>query len=91
MINHEVNPRIFINYSQTIDDVYENLEDYNPTQKRKVSIGLDYMMQVMEPKKKLKLTFADLLMTGKILNISGVSYSFTEQKRSPISSIESFI
>ena len=21
----------FMNYSQTIDDIYENLEDYNPT------------------------------------------------------------
>ena len=25
------NPKEFIDYSQTIDDVYENLEDYNPT------------------------------------------------------------
>ena len=28
------NPKAFIDYSQTIDDVYENLEDYNPTKKR---------------------------------------------------------
>ena len=28
------NPKSFIEYSQTIDDVYENLEDYNPTKKR---------------------------------------------------------
>ena len=29
-INHEIklNPKSFIDYSQTIDDVYENLEDY---------------------------------------------------------------
>ena len=26
--------RAFINYSQTIDDVYENLEDYNSTHKK---------------------------------------------------------
>ena len=31
-------PQAFIDYSQTIDDVYENLEDYNPTKKRKVLI-----------------------------------------------------
>ena len=24
------NPKAFIDYSQIIDDVYENLEDYNP-------------------------------------------------------------
>ena len=32
------NPKIFIDYSQTIDDVYENLEDYNPTKKWTVLI-----------------------------------------------------
>ena len=29
------NPKAFIDYSQTIDDVYENLKDYNPTKKKK--------------------------------------------------------
>ena len=27
------NPTVFIDYSQTIDEVYENLEDYNPSKK----------------------------------------------------------
>ena len=27
------NPKAFIDYSQTTDDVHENLEDYNPTKK----------------------------------------------------------
>ena len=26
-------PKAFVDYSQTIDYVYENLEDYNPTKK----------------------------------------------------------
>ena len=29
------NPKAFIDYSQTIDDVYENLEDCNPTKKKR--------------------------------------------------------
>ena len=29
------NPKASIYYSQTIDDVYENLEEYNPTKKEK--------------------------------------------------------
>ena len=29
------NPKACFNYSQTTDDVYENLEDYNPTKKRR--------------------------------------------------------
>ena len=32
------NPKEFIDYSQTIDDLYENLEDYSPTKKRRVLI-----------------------------------------------------
>ena len=32
------NPKAFINYSQTADDVYEDLKDYNPIKKRKLLI-----------------------------------------------------
>ena len=35
------NPKAIIDYSQTIDDIYENLEDYNPTKKRRVLIVFD--------------------------------------------------
>ena len=42
------------NYSQTIVDVYENLEDYNnTTKKRKVLIVFDDMIADMEANKKL--------------------------------------
>ena len=33
------NPKAFIDYLQTIDDVYESLEDYNTTKKRRVLIA----------------------------------------------------
>ena len=32
------NPKAFIDYLQTTDHVYENLEDYNPKRKRRVLI-----------------------------------------------------
>ena len=35
-IKHEIHPKTFIDYSQTFDDVYENLGDYKPITKRKV-------------------------------------------------------
>ena len=38
------NPKAFIDYSQTTDDVDENLEDYNPTKKRRVLIIFDDMI-----------------------------------------------
>ena len=45
------NQKAFIDYSQTIDDVYESLEDYNPTKKRRVLIVFDDMIADMEGKK----------------------------------------
>ena len=38
------NQKAIIDYSQTIDDVYENLEEYNPAKKRKVLIVVDDMI-----------------------------------------------
>ena len=35
------NPKVWIDHSQTIDDVYEVLEDYNTTKKRKMLIVFD--------------------------------------------------
>ena len=34
-IKKSKNPKTFTDYSQIIDVVYENLEDYNPTKKRR--------------------------------------------------------
>ena len=49
------NPKVFIVYSQTFEDVYENLEGYNPTEKEKVLIVFDDMIADMEANKKLSL------------------------------------
>ena len=40
--------KAFVDYSQTIDNVYENLEDYNPTKKRRVLIVFDDVIADME-------------------------------------------
>ena len=48
------NPKAFIGYSQTIDDVYENLDDYDPKKKKKMLIVFDDMIADMESNKKLK-------------------------------------
>ena len=49
------NPKAFFDYSQTIDDVYENLEEYNPTKKRRVLIVFDNRIADMESNKMLSL------------------------------------
>ena len=41
------NPKAFIDYSQAIDDVYENLEDYNSKEKKKVLVVFHDMIAAM--------------------------------------------
>ena len=60
---------------QTIDDVYENLEEYNPTKKRRVLIVFDNMIADMESNKKLSPKVTELFLRGKNLNISLISTS----------------
>ena len=69
------NPKAFIDYSQTIDDVYENLEGYNPTKKRRVPIVFDDMIAHMESNKKLSPIVTELFLRGRKLNISLVFIS----------------
>ena len=47
------NSKAFIDYSQTIDNIYENLEDYNPTKIRRVLIVSNDMIADMKSNKKL--------------------------------------
>ena len=61
------NPKAFIDNSQTIDDVYENLEEYNPTKKRKVLIA--------NIAKKISPILTELFFRGRKLNISLVFMS----------------
>ena len=58
---------VFIDYSQTIDDVYENLDDCNPTKKRRVLIVFDHMIADIEFNKKLGSIVTE--MSSRDLNI----------------------
>ena len=69
------NPKPFIKHLQTIDYVYENLEDYNPTKKSKVLIMFDDMIATMEANKKLSPIVTELFLGGRKLNISIVFIS----------------
>ena len=53
-----------------IDDVYENLESYNPTKNIKLLIVFDDVIADMEANKKSKPNVAELFIRGKNLNIS---------------------
>ena len=74
-IKNVKNPKTFFDYSQTIDDVYEHLEDYNPTKKRRVLIMFDDMIAAMKSNKKSSPIVTELFLGGRKFNISLVFIS----------------
>ena len=68
-------PKAFIELFQTVDDVYENLEDYNPTKKWKVLIVFDDMVEDMEANTKLNGVVSELFLKERKLSISLVFVS----------------
>ena len=57
-------------YSNDMQDVYKNIEDYNPIKKRKVLIIFDDMIADMINNNKLNPIVTELFISGRKLNIS---------------------
>ena len=57
-------------YSNNMQDVYKNIEDYNPIKKRKVLIVFDDMIADMINNNKLNPVVIELFIRGRTLNIS---------------------
>ena len=57
-------------YSDHRQDIYKNIEDYNPDKKRKVLAVFDDMIADMINNKKLNSIVTDLFIRGRKLNIS---------------------
>ena len=51
-INHFNDPNALIECSNSMDDVYDNTEDYNPNRKRKILIVFDYIIADIMTNKK---------------------------------------
>ena len=73
----------FIDNSQTIDDVYENLDDYKLTKKRKVLKEFDGVIADMEANKKLSPFVTELMLTGRrvIISLVFISQSYCEASK----------
>ena len=69
-LDHFDDPKSFIEYSNDMQDVYENIEDYNPRKKRKVLVIFDDMIADMINNKKLDSIVTELFIRGRKLNIS---------------------
>ena len=57
-------------YSNDVQDVYKNIEDYNPNKKCKILIIFDDMIADMINNKKLNPVITELFIRGRKLNIS---------------------
>ena len=60
----------FIECSNTMDDVYENIVDYNPSRKRKNLIAFDDMVPNIMTNKKFQAIIKELFIRCRKLNIS---------------------
>ena len=65
----------FIECSNMIDDVYENIDDYNPNKKRKILIVFDDMITDIMTNKKFEAIIKELFIRCRKLNISFVFIS----------------
>ena len=69
-LDHFDDPTVFMEYSNDMQDVYKNIEDYNPIKKRKVLIVFDDMIADMINNKKLNRVVTELFIRGRKINIS---------------------
>ena len=69
-LDHFKDPGTFIEYSNDMQDVYKNIEDYNPGKKRKILIVFDDMIADMINNKKLNPIVTELFIRGRKINIS---------------------
>ena len=80
-LDHYDDPRAFMGYSNDMQDVYKNIEDYNPRKNRKILIVVDDMIADMINNKKLNPIVTELFIRGRKLNISIVFITESYFKR----------
>ena len=69
-LKHFNDSKAFIKYSNKMDDIYKNLEDYNPNRKGKILSIFDDMIADMLSNKKPNPIVTELFIRGRKLNIS---------------------
>ena len=69
-IKHFNDLNAFIGCSNTMDDFYENIDNYNTSKKRKILIAFDEMIADITKNKRFQATIKDLFIRYIKLNIS---------------------
>ena len=68
-LDHFKDPKAFMEYSNDMEDVYKNIENYNPGKKRKILIVFDDIIADIINNKKLNPVVTELFIRGRKLNI----------------------
>ena len=69
-LKHFNDPKAFIQYSNDMEDVYKDIDEYNIDKERKILIVFDDMIADMINNKKLNSIVTELFIRGRKLNIS---------------------
>ena len=69
-LDHFNDPKAFTEYSSDMQDVYKNIEEYNPIKKGKVLIVFDDVIADVIDNNKLNPIVTELFIRGRKLNIS---------------------
>ena len=72
-IKHLNDPNAFVECSNTMNDVYENINDYNSSRKRKLLIAFEDMIADIMTNKKFQTITKELFIRCRKLNISLIS------------------
>ena len=86
--------KAFIEYSNNMNDIYKNIEEYNPNKKRKILIVFDDMTVGMLSNRKFNTIVTELFVRGRKLNISLVfiaEYYFAVPKNIRLNSTHYFV
>ena len=68
-IKHLNDSKTFTEYSQCMDDVYNNIDDYNPSRKRKILIVFDDITADIMTNKTFQAITKELFIRSRKLNI----------------------
>ena len=69
-LKHFNDSKVFIKYSNDVEDIYQNIEEQSPIKKRKMMIAFYVMIVDMLSNNKLTPIVNELFTRGRTLNIS---------------------
>ena len=70
-----------------MDDVYDNIDDYNPSRKRKILIVFNDMIADFKSNKKFRAVVKELFIRCRKLNISLVFFFFSKRRQTKFNTL----